>query len=1487
MGKVIKKKLNGMSWWMKTSLILLLTMATTMFMYQGWYKPAKSYAAAVRYDVWPGATTSVGTDGSTTMNTAVGTASTLTATATANTARSMLMSGQTLATNIRNRFTGVVTSTAGWEYFRSYTPASTTSNNVIAASVPISVGYYVRAAGSGTAQIIAELYEYNDTTGVVGAVKGTFTSTAFSITAATTGASATGTFNNSAFTMTAGNRLEVRFFVKPSVAQTVGDVAILWGSSTSTTPSGSTYITPTESGGATGGTLAVSATTQSVSEGVVNASISVTRVGGSTGAVTVDYTTADGTALAGADYTSTIGTLSWADGDTAAKTITVPIIDDTTDETDETFTVTLSNATNGATLGTATQTVTITDNDVPTVQFQSATSSGSESTTPALINVTLSVAPVSNVTVNYSTTNGTATAGSDYTATSGTLTITAPATSGQISVPIINDSTQESSETFTVTLSSPSANAALGTTTVHTYTINDDDGPVATISSCTQCHNGYPSLTDAATRNGSPGAFPGSHSVGDHGTDCTVCHVSNTLFDHSNGTIEMAASINGGTYGKGSSWAATNTPTTTPASLISCSATSCHGTISPAWGSAGAGGCVTCHSPDTATSSFKITAGTTDTAKSTIHVSHLNKSHNMRSAAFACTECHIAVSSFSDPGHITGQLPASVTMGSDLAKGLPKLAATPLSPSFNGTACSNTWCHGAGLASNTTPPAGVVLSPTFGTTLLTGIASNDCGKCHGYPPQSSDHIKTAPSTYYVASECKSCHPHVLSDGSGFETTGAETIAKHIDGNIDASGGSCTGCHKSGGNGDKNGRTAVTEQFNTAGNSHHVQSGTAAVDVKACYACHWEANSDGSVNTTYHTKNANQPVSLVVWNATTRPTTYTLNTTAVEYLSGGTAASTRAELTKISAQCTGCHNATNKTTAPFTAAGDTSTTSKYAWDAVDINTKWIQAGTTPWGKFNFAGTTATGRGEIGGTNKKSTVTKAFSAHNNASGNAMSGSATTDVAITNISGGTAVLCYDCHNSHGSSVAGVTSQYSSATGRNKGGLIKDVTGGKGGYVATYKPVGHTAGTPANNKATSAAGATLCFDCHNSSAGTLTAGYNDSGTAPWGYTTFGASQALNGYFDTPYFGAFTVPSASRVWSTTTEGTNYKAGTANAKAQPVGGHFGASSAMGTTITTQSFPNGVQNGVQGLCTPCHDPHGVTTNTAYLNGAVGNQQYAVPLLKGTWLTSPYKEDKADIAVKRGGGSRFAGITGGGAIPGYHIDQNTLVAQPAALNGGAAATTTSTNQRAQSFASFGTSASTQQTVTDLNFAGLCNQCHLKTSLRTDTLGAWKSTARIHQSVKGWASTTAVGTNTNNGNVIHAYTCSKCHAPHTSRLPRLMVTNCLDVNHYKQAITGGTISSATPTTATSGNIWQSAATSGKGAGRFPGGGTDYIATVSGQNQNIGPWWFAPTPRTTSGTRTDGAAANYGSNCHNATRAGGTAYNPTNQQWNTKTPW
>ena len=110
--------------------------------------------------------------------------------------------------------------------------------------------------------------------------------------------------------------------------------------------------------------VAVSIADETVGEGDGTVTLTVSLRTSQTKDVTVAYTTADGTATAGQDYTAvTNGSLMIAGGATSGE-ITISITDDDVDDDDETFTVTLSDPVN-ATIGTGTATVTITDNDEP------------------------------------------------------------------------------------------------------------------------------------------------------------------------------------------------------------------------------------------------------------------------------------------------------------------------------------------------------------------------------------------------------------------------------------------------------------------------------------------------------------------------------------------------------------------------------------------------------------------------------------------------------------------------------------------------------------------------------------------------------------------------------------------------------------------------------------------------------------------------------------------------------------------------------------------------------------------------------------------------------------------------------------------------------------------------------------------------------------------------------------------------------------------
>ena len=188
--------------------------------------------------------------------------------------------------------------------------------------------------------------------------------------------------------------------------------------------------------------------------------------------VTVSYATADGTASAGADYQATSGELRFAPGETE-QTVSVPVLGDLRPEVDETFTVALSNPVNAET-DRAQATGTIVNDDTAQASIADMGAEEGDSGMADLdFTVSLSVAGDLAVTVAYATSDGTASAGTDYQTTSGELQFAPGETEMTVSVPVLGDTAPEADETFTVTLSSPS-NAELATTAA-TGTIVDDD----------------------------------------------------------------------------------------------------------------------------------------------------------------------------------------------------------------------------------------------------------------------------------------------------------------------------------------------------------------------------------------------------------------------------------------------------------------------------------------------------------------------------------------------------------------------------------------------------------------------------------------------------------------------------------------------------------------------------------------------------------------------------------------------------------------------------------------------------------------------------------------------------------------------------------------------------------------------------------------------------------------------------------------------------
>jgi len=241
------------------------------------------------------------------------------------------------------------------------------------------------------------------------------------------------------------------------------------------------------------GTLAFSPTTASAS--VLNGSVAVTvaRTVGSSGAISVNYATASGTAAAGIDYTTTSGTLNWADGDATAKIITIPLNTSVSFSGTLTFTVALSSPAGvlaTPTLGTA-STITVSLTAGPpegVLGFSSATTAITQTTGVTPLTTSISVArtigTTGAVSISYSTANGTAIAGTDYTATSGSLSwATGDSTPKMISIPINTTYAFNGTKTFTVALTAPTGSASLGTTASNAVTITGSWA--AAPSSCT------------------------------------------------------------------------------------------------------------------------------------------------------------------------------------------------------------------------------------------------------------------------------------------------------------------------------------------------------------------------------------------------------------------------------------------------------------------------------------------------------------------------------------------------------------------------------------------------------------------------------------------------------------------------------------------------------------------------------------------------------------------------------------------------------------------------------------------------------------------------------------------------------------------------------------------------------------------------------------------------------------------------------------------
>ena len=241
------------------------------------------------------------------------------------------------------------------------------------------------------------------------------------------------------------------------------------------------------------------ATVKEGDSGTRNLAFTVSLSEATSGPVTVTYATANGTAKAGEDYIAQTGTLTFAAGETS-KVVNVKVTGDTAIEGNETLKINLTAPTGGK-IADGGAIGTIVNDDARISVADATVTEGNNGTSSLAFTVTLSAAASGPVTVDYATSNGSAKAGQDYTAQTGTLTFAAGETSKVINVQVTGDTAIEANETLKLTLSAPTGatikdGGAIGTI------VNDDS---ATPSQPTL------SISDASVIEGNPGsgAAPG------------------------------------------------------------------------------------------------------------------------------------------------------------------------------------------------------------------------------------------------------------------------------------------------------------------------------------------------------------------------------------------------------------------------------------------------------------------------------------------------------------------------------------------------------------------------------------------------------------------------------------------------------------------------------------------------------------------------------------------------------------------------------------------------------------------------------------------------------------------------------------------------------------------------------------------------------------------------------------------------------------------
>ncbi|MDD2851351.1 MAG: hypothetical protein PHY09_05535 [Desulfuromonadaceae bacterium] len=603
MANVTKKNINGMSWWVRTSLILLLTLASTGFMSGGWYKPSDVRAASNprTYYLIGNTSTILGADGTANLPTAQ---STTNATSTTTpTFRGLLSTSVGTATSWRP----ASTSTGTIVMLNGYGPVY--ANDIDISSITVTMA--VRSNNTGYSWRMY-LYDY-DPAGAANnkTLIATSTSVSTTRTGTTQGLAPTYTIQGTG-RIQAGHRLMAQIVHVATAASTAE--RIYYGGNTSTngviinvtetdvvadtTPptAGTITITP-DSGTYTA--VAPTITTQFTDAESAVTSCQYTTNGadwaaGVVSGVASPYScTANPTGLTGFLNINMRATSAGGQGTAVQIQRTV----DTTQPTDGTLTVTRGDAQNS-------------------IFWSTATDNGGGSIETYILRYATGATAPANCAA------GTAVTGSPF--TSATLSV------------IHSGLTNNTQYSYRLCATDTLGNTSGGVTGSGTPT----GIPPSTITSCNGCHGYTSSFGDGTDRNVPPSQFPGSHNkhVVVYSMQCSECHtvpVTESMADykHANRKIDMAASIRNGSYQKTTGWPVTNTPT-----FSTCNNTQCHGATNPTWGAATAtvNDCTICHAA--VQGNRRQVTGTGGDISASYSSKHINSNTPDYNSCLACHE---------------------------------------------------------------------------------------------------------------------------------------------------------------------------------------------------------------------------------------------------------------------------------------------------------------------------------------------------------------------------------------------------------------------------------------------------------------------------------------------------------------------------------------------------------------------------------------------------------------------------------------------------------------------------------------------------------------------------------------------------------------------------------------------------------------------------------------------------------------------------------